>query len=76
MTKYFNVLLVFFVTVTFLSAQTPTPNDWYYGNPGEGFNGISMHKAYNEFLKNKKIERQHNQKRNTGGWKHNSKYGN
>ena len=54
MTKYFNVLLVFFLTVTFLSAQTPTPNDWYYGNPGEGFNGISMHKAYNEFLKNKK----------------------
>lgn len=53
MTKFFNLLIAFFVCLTSMFAQTPTPNDWYYGNPGEGFTGISMIKAYDEFLKNK-----------------------
>jgi len=39
-----------------LIGQTTVPNDWYYGNPGEGYTGISMRKAYNEFLKNKKTK--------------------
>ncbi len=56
MNRFFNVLVVFFVGFTILSAQTPTPNDWYYGNPGEGYNGISMQKAYQEFLKDKKTK--------------------
>ncbi len=53
MTKFFNLLIAFFVCLTSMYAQTPTPNDWYYGNPGEGFTGISMIKAYDEFIKNK-----------------------
>ncbi len=53
MTKFFNLLIAFFVCFTFAYGQTPTPHDWYYGNPGEGFNGISMYKAYAEFLKGK-----------------------
>lgn len=56
MNRFFNVLVVFLVGITFLTAQNPTPNDWYYGNPGEGFNGISMRKAYQEFLKDKKTK--------------------
>lgn len=56
MNRFFNVLVVFFVIITFVTAQNPTPNDWYYGNPGEGFNGISMRKAYQEFLKDKKTK--------------------
>lgn len=54
MSKYFNVLVLFFVSVMCVVGQVSTPNDWYYGNPGEGYNGISMRKAYNEFLKDKK----------------------
>lgn len=54
MKTYFNVLVIFFLSFTTLVSQTAVPNDWYYGNPGEGFTGISMRKAYNEFLKNKK----------------------
>jgi subtilisin family serine protease len=54
MKTYFNVLVIFFLSFTTLVSQTAVPNDWYYGNPGEGYTGISMRKAYNEFLKNKK----------------------
>lgn len=53
MTNFFNLLITFFVCFTAMYGQTPTPNDWYYGNPGEGYNGISMNKAYAEFLKDK-----------------------
>lgn len=53
MNKIFNVLVLFLLSVTFVFAQGPIPNDWYYGNPGEGYNGISMNKAYAEFLKGK-----------------------
>jgi subtilisin family serine protease len=56
MRRYFNVLVVFFLGIALMSAQNQTPNDWYYGNPGEGFNGISMQKAYQEFLKDKKTK--------------------
>ncbi len=56
MNRFFNVLVLFIVTVTVLCAQSPTPNDWYYGSPGEGFNGISMRKAYAEFLKGKQTK--------------------
>ncbi|KXK36966.1 MAG: hypothetical protein UZ09_BCD002002308 [Bacteroidetes bacterium OLB9] len=49
MNKIFNVLVLFLLSVTFIFAQSPIPNDWYYGNPGEGYNGISMNKAYAEF---------------------------
>ena len=54
MKSIFNVLVIFFLSVTFILGQVAVPNDWYYGNPGEGFNGISMKKAYGEFLKDKK----------------------
>ena len=53
MTNFFNLLITFFVCFTAMYGQAPTPNDWYYGNPGDGFNGISMNKAYAEFLKDK-----------------------
>lgn len=53
MTKFFNLLIAFFVCFTYMNAQGPVPNDWYYGNPGEGYTGISMHKAYEEFIKGK-----------------------
>jgi len=56
MKTYFNVLVIFFLSFTALIGQTTVPNDWYYGNPGEGYTGISMRKAYNEFLKNKKTK--------------------
>jgi subtilisin family serine protease len=56
MNRYLNVLILFIVLVTVINAQSPTPNDWYYGNPGEGFNGISMRKAYAEFLKGKQTQ--------------------
>lgn len=36
--------------------QMQVPNDWYYGSPGEGYNGISMRKAYSDFLKDKKTK--------------------
>ena len=49
-----KIFLLSFVLLSFSSlfAQN-VPNDWYYGNPGEGYNGISMNKAYAEFLKGK-----------------------
>jgi cell wall-associated protease len=50
-TKIFLLSLVFF-SFSSLFAQN-VPNDWYYGNPGEGYNGISMNKAYAEILKGK-----------------------
>ena len=53
MTKFFNLLITFLVCFTTMYGQTPTPNDWYYGSPGEGYNGISLNKAYAEFLKDK-----------------------
>jgi len=56
MSRFFNVLVIFLVTVTIITGQNQTPNDWYYGSPGEGFNGISMRKAYSEFLKDKKTK--------------------
>ncbi len=56
MKTYFNVLVIFFLSITALVSQTAVPNDWYYGSPGEGYTGISMRKAYNEFLKNKKTK--------------------
>jgi cell wall-associated protease len=56
MNRFFNVLVLFIVSVTVMCAQSPTPNDWYYGSPGEGFNGISMRKAYSDFLKGKQTK--------------------
>ncbi|MBK9736275.1 MAG: S8 family peptidase [Saprospiraceae bacterium] len=53
---YFNVLSFFFLSISVILAQGTVPNDWYYGNPGEGYNGISMRKAYSEFLKDKKTK--------------------
>ncbi len=53
---FFNALTIFLLTFTMLTGQTNVPNDWYYGNPGEGFNGISMNKAYSEFLKGKETK--------------------
>ncbi|MBC7885969.1 MAG: S8 family peptidase [Saprospiraceae bacterium] len=54
MKNIFNVLVIFFLSFTILIGQSATPNDWYYGSPGEGYNGISMRKAYADFLKDKK----------------------
>lgn len=53
---YFNVLTFFFLSVSVILGQGTIPNDWYYGNPGEGYNGISMRKAYTDFLKDKKTK--------------------
>ena len=53
---FFNALTFFLLSFTLLTGQTDVPNDWYYGNPGEGFNGISMNKAYSEFLKGKETK--------------------
>jgi subtilisin family serine protease len=56
MKSIFNIFMFFSFFVTSVLAQTAVPNDWYYGNPGEGFNGISMKKAYAEFLKGKQTK--------------------
>ncbi len=53
MKNFFNVLTIFSLSVTISFAQTAPPNDWYYGSPGEGFNGIAMRRAYAEILKDK-----------------------
>lgn len=50
---YFNLFTFLLFSVITVSAQN-VPTDWYYGNPGEGYNGISMNKAYAELLKDKK----------------------
>lgn len=49
----FQFSLVFILISGFLSAQN-VPNDWYYGNPGDEYMGISLNKAHNEWLKDKK----------------------
>jgi subtilisin family serine protease len=54
MRRVFSVLLFIASCITAGMAQVSVPNDWYYGNPGEGFNGISMRKAYAESLQGKK----------------------
>jgi subtilisin family serine protease len=51
---FFGLLIVVGGTLT---AQTSIPNDWYYGNPGEGYNGISMQKAYSELVKGRKTKK-------------------
>jgi subtilisin family serine protease len=56
MKNIFNVLVIFSISFSFALGQAAIPNDWYYGNPGEGYNGISMKKAYSEFLKDKKTK--------------------
>lgn len=56
MKNIFNVLFIFTVLVTVTFAQNTTPNDWYYGSPGEGFNGIAMKRAYAEILKGKQTK--------------------
>ncbi len=37
-----------------LSFGQNVPNDWYFGNPDDTYQGISVYKAYNEFIKDKK----------------------
>lgn len=56
MKNYFNILVIIICTAVQSIAQSNVPNDWYFGNPGEGFNGISVRKAYSEFLKGKKTK--------------------
>ncbi len=56
MKNFFNVLFFITLIVVQSSSQSNVPNDWYFGNPGEGFNGISLRKAYTEFLKGKKTK--------------------
>lgn len=56
MKNYFNIFLVFFVIIINATSQNSVPNDWFFGNPGEGFNGIALKKAYGEFLKEKKTK--------------------
>ncbi|MGB4957945.1 MAG: S8 family serine peptidase [Saprospiraceae bacterium] len=53
---YFNIIFILVVFITTISAQSMIPNDWYFGSPSDGFNGISIHKAYSEFLKDKKTK--------------------
>jgi len=50
MKLFFNTLQVLILSVGVLYAQ-PAPNDWYYGDFGKDFNGISMNKAYKELIK-------------------------
>lgn len=56
MNRILNVLLVFFIGLTMSFGQNIVPNDWYYGDPGDGYMGISMKKAYDEFLKGRKTQ--------------------
>lgn len=56
MKNIFNVLLLFILCINLTIGQTTTPNDWYYGSPGEGFNGIGMKRAYAEILKGKQTK--------------------
>jgi cell wall-associated protease len=52
MKYFFNVIL--FLAYSFQSiGQTSVPKDWFFGSPGETYNGISIQKAYTEILKNK-----------------------
>ncbi|MBK9255341.1 MAG: S8 family serine peptidase [Saprospiraceae bacterium] len=52
MRNFFIVFISLFLIIHIGSSQN-VPNDWYYGNPGEGFMGISMQKAYDGILKDK-----------------------
>jgi cell wall-associated protease len=56
MMRVFSILLWISVCITASTGQGTVPNDWYYGNPGEGFNGISMRKAYSNALQGKKTK--------------------
>lgn len=56
MMRVFSMLLWASVCITASTGQGTVPNDWYYGNPGEGFNGISMRKAYSSILQGKKTK--------------------
>jgi cell wall-associated protease len=56
MMRVLSILLWVSVCITVLTGQATVPNDWYYGNPGEGFNGISMRKAYSNTLQGKKTK--------------------
>jgi cell wall-associated protease len=56
MKNLFNVLAIFFIFGSFSFGQTQVPNDWYYGSPGEGYNGIAMRQAYNDVLKGKNTQ--------------------
>jgi cell wall-associated protease len=56
MMRVFSILIWISVCVTASTGQGTVPNDWYYGNPGEGFNGISMRKAYSNALQGKKTK--------------------
>jgi len=56
MKTFFNVLTFILFSLAMGYGQMQVPNDWYYGSPGEGYNGISMRKAYSDFLKDKKTK--------------------
>ena len=56
MKTFFNVLIVLLVFFVNGFSQMQVPNDWYYGSPGEGYNGISMRKAYSEILRGKQTK--------------------
>jgi len=45
------VCLVFAASISF---GQNVPNDWYFGNPDDTYQGISVYKAYTDFIKDKK----------------------
>lgn len=51
-----NILWLILLYSSQIISQSAVPNDWYFGNPGETFNGISVYKAYSEFLKDKSLK--------------------
>jgi cell wall-associated protease len=52
-----KLMLPFLFASGMMMAQTAVPNDWYYGNPGDGFRGIAMNKTYTDLLKGKKTKK-------------------
>lgn len=50
MMAHFKALILFFISSGFLFGQGNLPNDWYYGESTPEHMGISMRKAYEDFL--------------------------
>lgn len=47
---HFKVLFLFFITSGIVFGQGNLPNDWYYGESTSDHMGISMHKAYDDYI--------------------------
>jgi len=56
MKSVFYIFIISFLTIYQSIGQVSVPNDWYHGSPGQGYNGISLRKAYSDIIKDKKTK--------------------